>query len=296
MSQPAAKGFPPPDEAQILQYDAVVLYFRRGPEVWLTVESLLAQTVPPRRVLVFDNGSRDGVLGDSFGDPRVTVHISNDNLGYAGGMNAAAELLGPSSQWLLFATHEVLLEENCAALLLKAAEETQAAVAGPTLVLPSGRVWSSGGQVGVRGNAFHRRSEGDAEIVESSWIDGAVMLVNARVFRAVRGFDESLYLYWEDVEFCHRASVWGAVVVAAAARAQQDTSTTPVYFGTRNRLLVWRRRREPVRFVLSVLESVARAARDVLRGDWAQASARSRGLWDGLLARPARLIMVREAR
>ncbi len=276
MSHPAAKGLQPPGEAQTLQYDAVVLYFKRGPEVAFTVESLLAQTAPPRRVLVFDNGSRDGVVGDLFVDPRVTVHISRDNLGYAGGMNAAAELLGASSQRLLFMTHEVLLEENCAALLLRAARETKAAVVGPTLVLPTGRVWSSGGQIGVRGNAFHRESEGVAEFVESSWIDGAVMLVDARVFRAAGGFDESLYLYWEDVEFCHRASAWGAVVVAATARAQQDTSTTPVYFGTRNRLLVWRRRRERVRFVVSVLESVVRAARDVLRGDWAQASDRSR--------------------
>jgi GT2 family glycosyltransferase len=296
MNQPAAKSSRPPGEAQVPQYDAVVLYFRRGPEVRVTVESLLAQTAPPRRVLVFDNGSRDGVVEDSFLDPRVTVHVSHENLGYAGGMNAAAELLGASSRWLLFLTHEVLLEERCAALLLKAAGDAKAAVVGPTLVLPSGRVWSSGGEVGARGNAFHRESGGDAEIVESPWVDGAVMLVDARVFRAAEGFDESLYLYWEDVEFCLRASAWGAVVVAASARAQQDTSTTPVYFGTRNRLLVWRRRRERIRFVVSVLESVARVVRDVLRRDWAQASARSRGLWDGLLGRPARLIMVREAR
>lgn len=278
------------------QYDAVVLYYKRGPEVVSTVDSLLQQSSPPRQVLIFDNGSNDGLDARDFGDPRVVLHTAPENLGYAGGMNAAVKLLEDGSRWVLLLTHEVLLEQACAASLLRAAEAEGAVVTGPTLMLPTGADWSGGGSVGRRGNTFHRRPVPGASVIETEWVDGAAMLVDAKTFRESGGFDETLYLYWEDVELCLRLASRGPIVIASAARAEQDTSTTPVYFGARNRILVWRRHREWERLVASVLEIVAKITRDVLRGHWSQAHARLFGLRDGLLDRPARLNLIREAR
>ena len=38
------------------------------------------------------------------------------------------------------------------------------------------------------------------------WVAGTSMMIRADVLRAVGGFDEDFFLYWEEVELCHRIS------------------------------------------------------------------------------------------
>jgi GT2 family glycosyltransferase len=42
------------------------------------------------------------------------------------------------------------------------------------------------------------------EPVVVDWIAGMFMLFDSTAFRAVRGFDESYFLYYEDVDLCRR--------------------------------------------------------------------------------------------
>lgn len=67
----------------------------------------------------------------------------------------------------------------------------------------------------------------DRGCVPVAWVAGMFMVFRTAAFRAVRGFDEGYYLYYEDVDICRRlhASGWSvlyepdAQVVHAAQRA-----------------------------------------------------------------------------
>jgi len=51
----------------------------------------------------------------------------------------------------------------------------------------------------------HRVSFGAPEnAISVDWVAGTSFMVRSDVFRAVGGFDEDFFLYWEEVELCHR--------------------------------------------------------------------------------------------
>ena len=50
-------------------------------------------------------------------------------------------------------------------------------------------------------------------LIEVDWIAGMFMAFHEDAFRAVRGFDERFFLYYEDVDICRRLRRAGYVVV-----------------------------------------------------------------------------------
>jgi N-acetylglucosaminyl-diphospho-decaprenol L-rhamnosyltransferase len=56
----------------------------------------------------------------------------------------------------------------------------------------------------------HRQSLGSLQRSGPvDWVAGTSFMARADVFRAVGGFDENFFLYWEEVELCHRATKAG---------------------------------------------------------------------------------------
>lgn len=84
-----------------------------------------------------------------------------------------------------------------------------------------------------------------------TWVSGACFLLGDRLWDATGGFDPSYFLYWEDVDLCHRVVVAGGrVEVDRRWQAVHDEGGThgfdgpervksPLYyhFNTRNRLV-----------------------------------------------------------
>ena len=58
-----------------------------------------------------------------------------------------------------------------------------------------------------------RQSFGELECAGPvDWVAGTSFMARADVFRAVGGFDEDFFLYWEEVELCHRVKKAGFAV------------------------------------------------------------------------------------
>lgn len=280
-------------EPEKLEYDAVVLYYRRGIQVIDVVQSLVNQSTPPRRIVVVDNGSADGVFASEKNvaalneiSSSVSLVICPDNLGYAGGMNLGVRSLETNAKYLFFATHELRMNTDCAASLLETASNTGAAIVGPTLTLErNDTVWSYGGYITRWGASRHvtSRQLGTRSDRNVDWVDGSAILIDRRVFLAIDGFDERFFLYWEDVDICTRASAFGPVVVSARARASQDTGYTPAYYSARNRIMYWRSRRD----VFKTLTSIAAQVRPLIQDMKNRRSVRARllGMVHGLTGR-----------
>lgn len=259
----------------------VVLYYRAGSTLLATLEALESQSRPPAGITVIDNASHDGFCDQALRlrFPNVRFHTTDENLGYAGGMNAGADLV--STETILFLTHEVRLAPDALERMADHIAANPRAVVGPTLArTSSGITWSAGGEILRSGGVRHRTDRSAAS--ECSWIDGACIMVRRDLFEELKGFDEQYFLYWEDVDFGYRASQVATVTVLPGVRASQETGTTPVYWGTRNRIYMWRKHRRPTKLAMAVAVPLAKVVvRDLPSRDFRRSKARLVGIAHG---------------
>lgn len=267
-------------------YSAVVLYYKLGAAISDTIDALMNQTHPPSHVVVVDNASKDGVLATVARKGRdFSILQLNENRGYAGGMNAGANAISAPTPLTLFLTHEVILDPDCMKNLIHGLTTGNHTLVGPVLTRgTTGKVWSRGGAFTNWGDVRHIVD--DSTQPEVQWIDGACLLVDSANFREIRGFDEDYFLYWEDVDISSRLRARGTIGCIDAARASQETATTPIYFRIRNQVLYWRKRRQWGRVALAVVAAIVKIViRDIPKRQIRVIQARAQGLIDGLTAK-----------
>jgi N-acetylglucosaminyl-diphospho-decaprenol L-rhamnosyltransferase len=173
-------------------------------------------------VLVVDNASRDGSAGAAkAAQPRMRLVENGTNRGLSAAWNqGAAETSAP---WILFLNPDAEVWSGDLATFVKVGEaRPDVALLGPLVrnadgtIYESGRVFPTVGQ--AVGHAFigpfspnnpstraykqagwDRRSEREVD-----WVSGACMLVRRSAFEAVGRFDESFWLYAEELDLCTR--------------------------------------------------------------------------------------------
>lgn len=179
----------------------------------------VVQTTNPQRTefLVQDDCSPDVNMPPLLGG---ICQRNAQNLGFPGNCNAGAARA--RGDVIMFLNHDVIVQQRGwdARLLDFFEREPDAAVAGPTLLFPDGRVQSVGGEFDAVGQPFHTAlgaSNPDWEPINTprkvSWITGAAFAVRADVWRQLGGFDTAYGRgYFEDVDFCMKAQQAGYTV------------------------------------------------------------------------------------
>lgn len=269
-------------------YAVVVLYYRAGPTVWDTVRKISEQSLTPVEIVVVDNGSHDGVCDSVPADLHVRVATSPTNQGYSGGLAFGAQHLRKSATWVLFATHEVKLDNTCAETLVREASRLGAAQAGPAVLEgDERRRWSLGGSLTTFGNTTHAPmlATTGASPREVDWLEGCCHLVRRELITE-QLFDRRYFLYWDDVDMSTQLRVHGPVICVPTAICSQSTSGQMTYFASRNRIMYWRKQRRSLLVALAVGGNLARAVRDLTRYNGLdQARSRLMGLVDGMTGR-----------
>lgn len=170
-------------------------------------------------ILVVDNASSDGslpLIRERF--PQVVVLPQKENLGFAAANNlAAARARGEA---LLLLNADAWLEPGALGLLAAHLDRRpEVGLVAPCLYDLDGRrqfVWSPArgvvGEVMQKArNPFERRrwahgwaARSVARLAGPLWYTAACVLVRAEAWHAVGGFDESFFMYFEDVDLCLR--------------------------------------------------------------------------------------------
>jgi N-acetylglucosaminyl-diphospho-decaprenol L-rhamnosyltransferase len=182
-------------------------------------------------IVVVDNGPSDGARSN-LGTLEVPAKVLRPprNLGYGAGANIGAEASG--GELVFICNPDLVVEPGTISRLAAVLDRRpDVAIAGPMLLEPDGSVYPSGrsfpglgdalghGFVGLfwRDNPWTRRYRlvGDDQhrSRDADWVSGAGFLVRRKAFESVGGFDESYFMYVEDVDLCwrlHRAG-WGVV-------------------------------------------------------------------------------------
>lgn len=266
--------------------------------------------LPDALVIVVDNsvdeaeGAALAGLADRHGWQMVP---SPANGGFGDGVNlgAARAIAAGCSRLLIINPDATIAAPDVAALLAQVDADPLVMVA-PKIVSSTGELWSRGTWLCLDHGRMH--SPGKAhpcnEHRNEFWLSGAVLLMSADLWQRAGGFRSEYFLYWEDVDLCHRVlQLGGSLRLVEEASAVHDEGGTQrhdaagtraksegyYYYNIRNRLLFaalnlsgaqqrgWRR------------NAVGESGRIVLRGGGRQLvksaapyRAMMRGLRDGL--------------
>ena len=213
---------------------AVVVAWRAGERAGTCLHRLAEVAPAARRVLV-DNETRRGI-GSDAGEGTEILALS-DNRGFAGGANAGlAHAFGEGAEHVVLLNDDVLVEAGCVESLVAAAGASGAA--SPRIDGPPGVAFAGGELELVRG--FGRHVEGARD-----YLSGACLCISRAAWEAVGPFNEDLFLYYEDVEWCLRARALGIPLTVAldahaghsgGASSGGERGETWAYYSTRNRL------------------------------------------------------------
>jgi GT2 family glycosyltransferase len=172
-------------------------------------------------LVVVDNASSDDTLAQIRTvrpDARLLVNPDNFGLGTAANQGFAAA----QTDYVLFLNPDAeTSDEVLAALVAALDEDPKIGLAVPLLENRHGRVrLSAMGPLEHNHHTFAEIPEGDF----STWfVTGSVMLARREAWRAAGGFDEAIFLYQDDVEFCLRMTRAGyALRVLTGVRARHS--------------------------------------------------------------------------
>lgn len=204
--------------------------------VWLpaVLTTLAAQTRLPEAAVGVDTGSVDAspdLLVTSFG-PERTLRLDH-TVGFGEGVRAGLAHLGPRTHepfapdvvsWVWLLHDDSAPDAHCLAQLLDTADDNpSAAILGPKvlgwhdrrLLLEAGvTVTGSGRRVTGLERREHDQGQHDG-VRDVLAVSSAGMLVRRDVWEALAGFDPTLPLFRDDLDFCWRAHRMGERVLIA---------------------------------------------------------------------------------
>lgn len=236
------------------------------------IDSLTDGMAGTRWTAVFvDNASTDDSVKVAHRVPGSVVVEHEANVGFGAGVNAAIGA-APHHEAVLALNADVRLHPGCARRLLRTVRRPGVGIAVPRLVDAEGRlapslrreptVLRAVGEAVLGGNRAghyaplgemivaprHYRSEGPA-----TWACGAVWMINGQCLSRLGGYDESFFLYWEEVDLALRARATGhglAYVPDATAThvgGSSNTDTALYALMLTNRARGFRRHHGPLR-------------------------------------------------
>lgn len=268
------------------------------------LESLGAYLNPDDEVVVIDYESEAARAAElTARHPRVRMVPRADNRGFAAGVNLAAA--ATQAPYLLLLNPDAVLEGPVPRVLEQwMTSHERAGVAGPRVLNPDGSVQPSARRfpgltttLGGRStwltrrlpnNWFSRRNligRDATQPVDVDWVSGACLMTRRDLFDRLGGFDEGFFMYWEDADYCRRATQAGfrcTYVPGVTARhvggvsAQRDLSRAIRAFHRSAFHLYWKHASAPARALAPLVRAglwlrgelrVAQEQRKVRRAD-----------------------------
>ena len=227
-----------PQPAAAPRVRVVVVTFSAGAALTAFLDSLATATTAPYDVVLSDNGSTDGSLEIAEQRPEVRVLRNDGNLGYGTAANLGVDVTPPAAQeeWILIANPDVVFDPGALDELLAATERwPRAGAVGPAIRTPSGELYPSARAFPSVGRGIghavfgwwwpanpwtraYRNEHGSPVEGVVGWLSGSCLLVRRSAFAAVRGFDPTYFMYFEDLDLARRlaAAGWSSVHVPSA--------------------------------------------------------------------------------
>lgn len=230
---------------------AVVVNWNGGELNHDCLASLVAEGIPPARIVFVDNASSDGSL-ESVRERFAALEVieNSANLGFGEASNqGAARALELGADAVFFVNNDLVLEPGCLALLVAyLAELPRVGLCGPRVLDRSDptRIWCAGGLLTWRQNLStlrgHLRKDGEVYRGDLSvdYVPGCALLARREVLEATGGFDARYFAYMEDVDLCLRAKRlgWEVHLVGEASALHAYSHSTGGGYNARRKYMM----------------------------------------------------------
>jgi hypothetical protein len=203
-------------------------------------------------VVVVDNASEDMPTEIVNKFPKIKYLENDKNIGFAKGVNLAFKQV--SAEFVLLLNPDTILMEGFFDTIYDfMMHNTDLAIVGPAILESNGDLQGSARKFPTAlTSLFGRKSPitkwfpnnsitkseftcftGNGKPIEVDWVSGACMIIRRAAFESVGGFDENLFLYWEDADLCKRLREKGwRIVYYPQARIRhlvgQSSNSRPV--------------------------------------------------------------------
>lgn len=282
----------------------------------LTLECLASLSVQRYRsvdIILVDNGSTDGsVPAVRQAYPAVTVIENGANLGFAAANNAGIRLaLQRGAAYVFLLNNDTLVAPDMLSRLVEVGSADAAiGVLGPAVLY-----YDQPGIVSCAGNGVDWRDASTRLIADGepytdvaalapypvAFVSGCAICVKRAVIEAIGLLDERCFIYYEETDWCVRATEqgWQCVCVPGAhmwhriSAAMGPASPATSYYMSRNRLLFIGKHTCGVRRMRVLARALAQEVRTIIahslkprhRHRAAGRTARALALRDALLGR-----------
>jgi hypothetical protein len=170
-------------------------------------------------VIVVDNCSNDGYFDEFSNDyPNIYFILNSGNNGFSNGCNLGSRKA--KGKFYLFLNTDILVSEDVIVRLVNSIQLF------PEYTILSCKQLNKEGQsetmsrlfpslVSINGicrsiyKLFMKLGTGptysaNSEILDTDWVSGSVLLISSDQFALLGGWDESFWMYYEDVDLCRR--------------------------------------------------------------------------------------------
>jgi GT2 family glycosyltransferase len=274
------------------------------------VDSLIKAGQPAEQIIVVDNDSNDGsviALQARYGEALWIIENA-ENVGFASAANqGAGRALTAGAEWIFLLNNDTVVDPDIFTAFERARRDyPHFRILAPLILFfdPPEKVWFFGDR--LRGKTLvttslykgQSRNQPMPEVTAVDFVNGCGMFVHREVYKKVGFFDESLFMYGEEVDFCWRARAKGfqsasistAVMWHKVSRSAERVKPEMRYFRIRNQITFYRRYARglvlPVMFGFTLLRILGIGVRDLLNQQAELIRPMVRGWTAGWFAKP----------
>lgn len=291
---------------QRVELSVIIINYRTADITIDCLKSLLSElNIDQMRVVVVDNKSDDGSvdvlkkwLEQNDTGNLVSLVQSDTNSGFSAGNNLGIQAM-EADNYLLLNSDTIVRPGAIAELMKCAREHPEAGLISPRLEWPDATPQEScfryptpiselvnAAATGPLSKIFSNHVvalEVSEELVRPQWTSFACVLIRAEVLQKIGLLDDGFFMYYEDIEFCHRAMKAGWPIVhtpkahvvhlrggssSVKSRAQQNKRLPRYYYASRSRFyyLLYGRAGLTLANIFWLLGASIRKFRDILGG------------------------------
>jgi len=256
----------------------ILIAFNSEQDTKRVLKSLQKQKLSPNyelRAIVADNSTdknqKELINKECSRYDFVIYEDLKENTGFAKGNNLAVKKIAPKADYLFLLNIDTEIKKDCLNHLLKAQQETEAAVVGPLIVYgddPSTN-WYSGGRwypwlAAIKmGNRNQKINHYDKRR-EVTFVVGAAMFMPITTYQKYDLFFEPYFMYYEESDYCARLVMNNEKLIYEPQAVvyhyiPKSTVKSPnnVYYLIRNQWLFWERTNKGLRKFVSFFAVVA---------------------------------------